>query len=392
VAGCDVLHRDEVCVITDDPQKDGHLTQLCIEKVVEVVQKKRGNQIKKIILASDGCAAQFKSKPPFLLFSHMKVEGVSVEKLFFGARHGKNHSDWSGSAIKRTLTSQLKAGTAHLRTAEDVARQCQETMTVTDEHPCHASRQFVLLNEKEVRRELKSSTISTVVGSRKLHHVRALAPGILAVQELACFCDPCKQGRYSLCNRVIVHDWKVVPMKCSGGSWKESEEESSDEELEIDKNEDDDIEEGEGLPVDYGDTSDGEEEEEQNSLGNDAFLIDGDSSVVLEIVEEGGVSVAVTEAFLEEAEIQMSSCTTYEELKEVCSEIQSRMPDMPPNLAPKMYSGHALDARALPLLKPELQGQCLPLEVEADGNCFFRSASLLLFEDEDHHQELQELW
>jgi hypothetical protein len=75
-------------------------------------------------------------------------------------------------------------------------------------------------------------------------------------------------------------------MKCSGGSWDESSEESSDEELKMEENkEDKDVrEECEGLPVDYGDSSD-EEDEQDNSLGNEAFLVGGDSSVVLEIVE-----------------------------------------------------------------------------------------------------------
>ena len=36
----------------------------------------------------------------------------------------------------------------------------------------------------------------------------------------------------------------------------------------------------------------------------------------------------------------------------------------------------------------QVRNQCFPLDVQADGNCLFRSISLLLFGSERHHTEL----
>ena len=46
----------------------------------------------------------------------------------------------------------------------------------------HKTRQFAFLDE-EVDRRVKSSSIATVPGSRKLHHVRVLEPCVLATKQ-----------------------------------------------------------------------------------------------------------------------------------------------------------------------------------------------------------------
>ena len=48
-----------------------------------------------------------------------------------------------------------------------------------------------------------------------------------------------------------------------------------------------------------------------------------------------------------------------------------------------------LTLAALGYLQPEIQARCFPLSVVGDGNCFFRSLSLLLFCNQNHHKELR---
>ena len=82
---------------------------------------------KKVILVSDGCSAQFKSRLPFLYLSHTQAPGCSdmaIEKVFFGARHGKNDSDWCGGAVKRAVTRDIAAGSVTVRNAHDMYEHC----------------------------------------------------------------------------------------------------------------------------------------------------------------------------------------------------------------------------------------------------------------------------
>lgn len=82
--GCSDLVREEIAFVSDELQKDAHLTQACVDYVSTYLQKKMGPRLKKVILASDGCAAQFKSKLPFLLLSHSQNENFQIEKVFWG--------------------------------------------------------------------------------------------------------------------------------------------------------------------------------------------------------------------------------------------------------------------------------------------------------------------
>ncbi|XP_076454402.1 uncharacterized protein LOC143289286 [Babylonia areolata] len=51
--------------------------------------------------------------------------------------------------------------------------------------------------------------------------------------------------------------------------------------------------------------------------------------------------------------------------------------------------GSITDRQTWLLLEPEVRHRCFPLRVEGDGNCLFRSLSLLLFGDEKHHVEMR---
>lgn len=96
---CQELRRDCLVFFTDDLRHDACASQVFIEKTMNYLSQLRS--FSRVIMISDGCAAQFKSKLPFFLLSHTRLSGShSIEKVFFGSRHGKNDSDWCGGAVK----------------------------------------------------------------------------------------------------------------------------------------------------------------------------------------------------------------------------------------------------------------------------------------------------
>lgn len=154
------MKREEIAFFNDDLRHDAYMTQAFVDRIVAVMHERLGSSLKKVILASDGCAAQFKSKLPFLLFSRSVQPGVSVEKVFFGSRHGKNDSDWSGGAIKRLLNRHLASG-VDLKNAKDAHRLCTDTMTIQGEGTActHKARQFHHLEQSEVVRICQYFTV-----------------------------------------------------------------------------------------------------------------------------------------------------------------------------------------------------------------------------------------
>ena len=94
--GCGELRRDSLVCLGDDLRRDAHLARVCAQQVLQYLSG-IVDSLKKVVLVNDGCAAQFKSKLPFLFLSHTQVlnsSKVAMEKVFFGAHHSKNDSDW----------------------------------------------------------------------------------------------------------------------------------------------------------------------------------------------------------------------------------------------------------------------------------------------------------
>ena len=99
---------------TDDLSPDAHAVHVCMPQVLQHLTNMLC--VKKVIMVSDSCAAHFKSKLPFLFLLHTDVpdQAVSIEKVFFGSRHGKNDSDWLGGSIKRAVTTEVARGKVYI--------------------------------------------------------------------------------------------------------------------------------------------------------------------------------------------------------------------------------------------------------------------------------------
>ena len=178
--------------------------------------------LKKVVLVSDGCAAQFKSKLPFLFLSHTQVlnsSKVAIENVFFGAHHGKNDGDWCGAAVKRAVARDIASERVTVRNAQNMYTHCCKVLSASVEagNCCHKVQQFFLIEKHQLERKVNSSMLTTVPGSRKIHHLRALAPGVLATRQLSCFCSSCMLDQYQSCFAADhVDEWAIVKLKYSG--------------------------------------------------------------------------------------------------------------------------------------------------------------------------------
>ena len=114
-SGCENLKRESlVFCFTNDLSPDAHMVQVCMPQVLQHLTNVLC--VKKVIMVSNSCAAQFKSKLPFLFLLHTDVpdQAVSIKKVFFGSCHGKNDSDWLGGSVKRAVTTDVAKGKVYI--------------------------------------------------------------------------------------------------------------------------------------------------------------------------------------------------------------------------------------------------------------------------------------
>ncbi|WAR17871.1 LOW QUALITY PROTEIN: hypothetical protein MAR_032465 [Mya arenaria] len=87
---------------------------------------------------SDGCAAQFKSKKPF---QHLSEEKHTMERCFFGSRHGKSACDALGGLVKNQAERFVKSRRALGNHTLQVIKKIKSTFTFIGVH------EYILLRD-----------------------------------------------------------------------------------------------------------------------------------------------------------------------------------------------------------------------------------------------------
>ncbi|WAR04477.1 LOW QUALITY PROTEIN: hypothetical protein MAR_019846, partial [Mya arenaria] len=91
--------------------------------------KKIIEELKKRIIFSDGCSAQYKSKGPFADFANERTE---INRNYFGSEHGKSECDVEIGLLNRSLGKAIIGNKAVLNSAEDVCNYCHSDLEVDD--------------------------------------------------------------------------------------------------------------------------------------------------------------------------------------------------------------------------------------------------------------------
>lgn len=70
----------------------------------------------------------------------------------------------------------------------------------------HKTRVFFY--QERVERKEQEHDLKTLKGTRSLHSVKGVEPGIVKARELSCFCTTCIEGGEEACeNQMYVGDW-----------------------------------------------------------------------------------------------------------------------------------------------------------------------------------------
>ena len=190
-----LIIKESFIAISDDLKHDCHAVYTFMARVITMLRS-RGQNFNKVIQFSDGCTGQYKGKTAFLDLSFAEEElGVTIERHFFGTRHGKSVCDGEIGMLKRCSSSAVKAGKVVIGCAEDLYKFCKEKLSLpsTSQDHAHNKRTIFFVKDGTIQRERRgvAAAIKTVPGTRSLHCIVGVEPFVVMARERSCFCQAC---------------------------------------------------------------------------------------------------------------------------------------------------------------------------------------------------------
>ena len=148
--------------------------------------------LSKVILWSDGCAAQFRSRFVFKLLSNYRSD-LSIEWHYNEAHHGKGPMDGIGGTIKNVVFRQVKCGKIIVNSAKDF---CDAANSFVPSITSLFQKEKDLLCEPEDIE--KSSSIPATLQIHKLvRYIRSEGGATIDFYFLSNRNEPCYSQSYS---------------------------------------------------------------------------------------------------------------------------------------------------------------------------------------------------
>ena len=207
----------ESCImISDDLTHDHHLVHKFQEVVAKHLRETRQLDIATFYRFSDGCSSQYKSKGPISDISYGRQDfGFTIMHNYSGTRRGKGPSDGESGVIKRSASDAVKAEEAIINTPKAFFNYV-ESKLVKDAQAgncCTPFRRSVFfIPYQDVEREKPGRVKKRVEGTRKLHSIKTVRGGVVAVRNLSCFCNACLHGGECK-NADYVNQWEEITLQ-----------------------------------------------------------------------------------------------------------------------------------------------------------------------------------
>jgi len=119
-----VYHNDDngnlvkrpICVVSESNDHSRAAALTCVDIVVKEVEKHV--HLSKLILWSDGCASQFRSRFVFKLLAHYRPE-LQIGWHYNEVHHGKGPMDGIGGTLKNVVYRQVKSDRVMINSVSD---------------------------------------------------------------------------------------------------------------------------------------------------------------------------------------------------------------------------------------------------------------------------------
>jgi len=188
--------REESIIISDDLKHDSSAVD-CFERKVDThLETCHGLNLRRKVQFTDGAASQYKGKTAF---GYLARKSSKVIRNFFGSRHGKGPCDLAGGIVKSAVRRAVNARKAIIRNAKEMYEYCKDHLAVPagGSSGCsgkHMRRSFFYVQSSSIKRGNEEDLkVKTVKGTRKIHSVSNI-PGKsskILVRNLTCLCQSC---------------------------------------------------------------------------------------------------------------------------------------------------------------------------------------------------------
>ncbi|XP_033098535.1 uncharacterized protein LOC117102392 [Anneissia japonica] len=209
---CGETMEESIVFISLDKSHDFHAVNKFMEIAVSHLKKQLGKTMKQIVRFSDGYGAQYKSKGPFFDISCAEEKyNIKVHHVFYGSRHGKGPSDGESAVVKRQTSMAVLGGKAVINDAKGLFDFCVLNVTkkpVAIDECLHFQRKFFYTDNIDHDRGINPVNLRTVKGTRLIHSVKCIEPGLISTRNLSCFCAPCAKESGMCQNAEYVKEWK----------------------------------------------------------------------------------------------------------------------------------------------------------------------------------------
>uniref|UniRef100_UPI00358FDA75 uncharacterized protein isoform X1 n=1 Tax=Myxine glutinosa TaxID=7769 RepID=UPI00358FDA75 len=218
--------RECINVISDDKAHDNHAVAHFVGLAINHLRDKRALEPQKLVQFTDGCSGQHKARVSFtdISFCAQDLKIPSLERHYFGSRHGKNPCDGEGGVVKSCVSRAVKSRPdVVVKDSVSLFEYCKQHLTkeATNAGQCsHSRRTFIHVSEGDINRHRPSRTnVCTLPGTRRINAVRGVAPYEVKSRRLSCFCHSCRQNREELCeNKDVTSEWTARKLTVQGAS------------------------------------------------------------------------------------------------------------------------------------------------------------------------------
>lgn len=378
---------DVLVYISDDNKHDHHAVQNFFNETIQFLKEKRGLEFHNIYEFTDGCSAQYKSRGPLVDISYSYDDfGLKRERHYFGSCHGKGPCDAAGGVVKTATRMAVIRGDAVILNARRMSSYLESKLTRPSniEGRCnHSRRQFFYV--ADIERNRPDRVIKTTLkGTRKIHAVRAISPGIIATRNLTCTCKSCLSEDGSCINGNYVKPWTVRKLNltvCKTEKKRDSRKRATRKS-----------------------TRGGREDKTNDTVASCEDPVK--PSVQSSIRPASAIntwhidSLDERQHYFKSKLEEFTRCNNYRELEIIALEIDREITDtygqitLDPdfNVVDGHLTGDAVAKQLVDLHTSDYPDQIegrLPVSVLADGNCLPRSGSVLAFGKEDYHAEIR---
>ena len=194
--------RESLIMVSDDLKHDHFAVKQFLGEAVSYC-KTKGIEFSKLVIYSDGCAAQYKGRNSLAFLSK---EHIDIEWNYFGSDHGKAEADGELGSLNRSLDRAILGRQVIISEAKDIVAWGNREMSLDKPD---SRRKFILV--ENINRIDSDDQIKTVNGIRSLHQVKnCQVDNKIYCRRLSCYCPACRAGDSEQCrNTQYTRKYKV---------------------------------------------------------------------------------------------------------------------------------------------------------------------------------------